>query len=293
KGGDVVMLFALKALADADVLDEINVIVALIGDEEKPGSPISESRKHLVEASRRSAIALGFETATGLNAATVARRGSSGWRLEVEGRQAHSSGIFSENVGSGAIFEAARILNAFHEEVRGEELLTFNPGVMLGGTDVTYDAPTSRGTAFGKTNVVARTVTVDGGLRFISDEQKNRARARMRAISSQGNLPHTSATITFRDSYPAMAPTEGNYALLEVLDGVSRDLGHGPVEPFDPGRRGAADISFVAAFVDGLDGLGVEGAGAHTPDERMDLRTLPMLIQRAALLMYRLAHDDE
>lgn len=288
KGGDVVIIFALKALADAGVLDDGKFIVALIGDEEKAGSPKATSRRHLIDAAQRCDIALGFEIATSLGAATIARRGSVAWRLDVAGRQAHSSGIFSEDVGSGAVFEAARILTGFHEQIKGEEYLTFNPGIILGGTEVEYDEPRNRGTASGKTNVVARSVVVNGGLRTISAGQQASAEARMRAIVENGNLPHTSATIEFGEGYPAMSPTEGNMEILSVLSNVSMDLGYGPVEPYDPGKRGAADVSFVAEYVDAIDGIGAEGRGAHSPEENIDLSTLPMLIERAAILMYRL-----
>lgn len=291
KGGNALVLYALKALDAAGALDGAHITVALTGDEEKPGQPISVSRGALIEAAQQSDVALGFETASGMDYATIARRGSSGWTLRVQGRQAHSSGIFSEGTGSGAVFEAARILNAFHEDVRGEEFLTFNPGILLGGTDVSYDASAARGTAYGKTNVVAKTVVVDGGLRFISDAQKESARDRMRAIVAGPNRPQTSAEITFEDAYPAMQPTDGNRALLDVLDRVSRDLGQGPVTAYDPGARGAADISFIAAYVDGMDGLGVMGSGAHGLDETINLRTFPLLTQRAALLIHRLTQE--
>ena len=219
--------------------------------------------------------------------ATVARRGSSGWRLDVQGKQAHSSGIFGEGTGAGAVFEAARILNSFYTDVKGEELLTFNPGIILGGTEVDYDAAKSKGTAFGKTNVVASKLVVDGGLRFISEEQKENARNKMMEIVSK-NLPGTSAKIEFSDSYPAMKPTAGNMALLKVLDQVSKDLKYGEVKAYDPGKRGAADISFIAEYVDGLDGLGVMGGGAHSPSETIDLNTFIPLTERAALLINRL-----
>ncbi|MEP1033829.1 M20/M25/M40 family metallo-hydrolase [Ekhidna sp.] len=287
KGGNVVMLYALKALQEAGVLKNAQIVVALHGDEEASGKPISESRKHIIEAAKRSDIALGFETSTGFNNATVARRGSSGWSLKVNGKRAHSSGIFNENVGAGAIFETARILHQFYTEVKGEEYLTFNPGVILGGTKVDFDKVLTRGAAFGKTNVVAQEVIVEGGLRFISEDQKERAREKMKAIVAN-NLPNTSAEITFIDSYPAMPPTEGNEAILNTLSEVSEDMGHGKVAAWDPGRRGAADISFVAQYVDGVDGLGTMGRGAHTPDEYLDLRTFEALTQRAALLIYRL-----
>ncbi len=290
KGGNAMIIYALKALHAAGELKTKNLIVAFTGDEEKPGQPLSVSRHDLIEAGKKADIALGFETASGMNHATVARRGSSGWQLEVKGKQAHSSGIFSESTGAGAIFEAARILNTFYTEVKGEELLTFNPGIILGGTEVTYDPGQSQGTAFGKTNVVAADVVVYGGLRFISEKQKEETRNKMRKIS-ENNLPRTSATISFTDSYPAMKPTEGNMALLEVLDEVSRDLGYGEVKAYDPGKRGAADISFIAQYVDGLDGLGVMGSGAHSPTETIDLSTFIPLTERAALLINRLSNQ--
>ena len=287
KGGDVVVLFALKALADLNLLKDSSITVAFTGDEESTGKPLSISRKDLIDAGKAADIALGFENATGFDNATIARRGASGWQVEVQGKRAHSSGIFNERVGAGAIFEMSRILNAFYEEVRGEEYLTFNPGTLLGGTFVEYDKQTSSGEVFGKTNVVAQKAIVNGGLRFISEEQKENARAKMREIVSQ-NLHQTTAEIHFTDSYPAMGPTEGNEALLEQLSEVSQDLGFGPVSGYDPGRRGAADISFVANDVDGLDGLGTMGNGAHTPQETVNLKTMNALIQRTAVLIYRL-----
>lgn len=287
KGGDVVVLYALKALANLNLLKDANITVAFTGDEESTGKPLSISRKALINAGKNADIALGFENATGFNNATIARRGASGWKVEVKGKRAHSSGVFNERVGAGAVFEMSRILNAFYEEVRGDEYLTFNPGTLLGGTFVNYNSQTSSGEVFGKTNVVAQTAVVNGGLRFISEEQKEKARAKMREIISQ-NLPQTTASISFTDSYPAMGPTKGNKAVLEVLSEVSQDLGFGPVTGYDPSKRGAADISFVADYVDGLDGLGTMGNAAHTPQETVNLKTVNALIQRAAVLIYRL-----
>src|SRR6056300_1597233 len=287
KGGNVVALYALKALYDLNLLKNASITVAFTGDEESTGKPLSISRKDLIEAGKEAEIALGYENASGFDHATIARRGASGWRVETQGKRAHSSGIFNERVGAGAIFEMSRILNAFYEEVRGEEYLTFNPGTLLGGTFVDYDKQTSSGTVFGKTNVVAQSAVVNGGLRFISEEQKENARSKMRAIVAQ-NLPQTSASIRFTDSYPAMGPSEGNIAVLEILSEVSQDLGFGPVSAYDPSKRGAADISFVADYVDGLDGLRTMGNNAHTPQETVNLKTMNALIQRAALLIYRL-----
>ena len=111
----------------------------------------------------------------------------------------------------------------------------------------------------------------------------------MRAIVEKGNLPQTSATIEFTDSYPAMPPTEGNLELLELLSKISQDLGQGEVKAYDPGRRGAADISFTASYVEAaLGGLGSMGSGAHTPNETVNLKTFEALTKRTAILIYRL-----
>ncbi len=294
KSGNVVIVYALKALAEIGALDTIPVVVAYTGDEEKTGSPLEVARRDLIEAGEWADVALGFEGAVHYEFkdwATIARRSSSSWILEVEGRQAHSSAIFRDDVGAGAIFEAARILNAFYDEVRGEEYLTFNAGSIQGGTDVEYDPSVNRGRTFGKTNVVPQKVIVHGGLRTISLEQRERAKGKMQAVVAQSH-PHTSATITFRDSYPPMKPTAGNERLQIALSDINEALGRGPMPALDPSRRGAADVSFVAEYTDALAGLGVIGKGAHTPDESVDLKSMPLAIKRAAILIYRLSIEQ-
>ena len=290
KGGNVVILYALKALVENNLLNNSQIIVAFTGDEESTGKPLSISRKDLINAAKRSDVALGFETSTGFDNASIARRGASGWQVEVTGKRAHSSGIFNEKVGAGAIFELSRILNEFYNKVKGEKYLTFNPGVIIGGTQVSLEAALSKGNAFGKSNVVSQKAIVTGGLRFISEEQKQNARRKMRKIVAN-NLPQTSAIITFTDSYPAMFPTEGNKKLLDKLNQVSLDLNQSGVKAYDPSKRGAADVSFVAEYVDGLDGLGVMGTGAHTPKETVNLKTIEALTKRTAILIYRLINQ--
>jgi glutamate carboxypeptidase len=289
KGGNIILLYALKALHDAGVLKDTQIIVALHGDEENGGDPESISRRDIIEAAKRSDLALAFETATAFSYATVARRGASGWKLVTTGKRAHSSGVFSKNTGSGAIYEAARILNRFHNELQ-EQYLTFNPGMITGGATAVQKA--GNGTASGKSNIVAETAIVTGDLRFISEEQKIRAREKMKAIVAD-HLPHTSATITFEDGIPAMFPSEGNYALLEKLSQVSKDMGLGEVKAWDPGQRGAGDISYVAPYIRGLDGLGAMGDGAHSLSETMNLKTFKDLTARAAVLIYRLTNSQE
>ena len=288
KAGDVSMIYVMKALDKAGVLKSLELTLVFTGDEEKTGGPPSVVRKELIEAGKWANIGLGFEGAHGMNTGTVARRSSSSWRLTTTGIQGHSSQIFKDELGYGAIFEAARIVNAFREELLGEEYLSFNPGTIVGGTDIAYDPVTARGTTFGKTNVVSQAATVHGGIRTISTEQLDRAMASMKDIVSQ-NLPGTTARIKFRTSYPPMAPTKANYALLDQLESVNMDLGYGELEPLDPGKRGAADISFVAPHVDAsLAGMGPDGFGEHSEKEGLDLTSFPRTTTRAAILIHRL-----
>jgi len=287
KGGNTVILWALKALQSVGALDGAHVIVAFTGDEESVGRPHEVSRRDLVDAARRCQVSLEFETAVRdsiVEYATIARRSATGWRLAVTGRTAHTSGVFSPGVGAGAVFEASRILHRFYEELR-EQYVTFSSGLIVGGTEAEIAA--DRGTAEGKSNVVPRTVLATGDLRTLSPEQEQRVRDRMRAIVAE-NLPRTSATIAFTDGYPPMAPTEGNRRLFEMLDRVTVDMGLPPMQVLPPDQRGASDAAFVAPYTDVLSGMGVYGESAHAPGESMDLATFGRQITRTAILVYRL-----
>ena len=290
KGGDVVLLFALKALESAGRLESMNVTVVMTGDEEEAGRPLSAARDALVKAAEGAAAAIGFEDGDGDPAhAVVARRGTSSWRLETTGVTGHSSQVFGPDLGAGAIYEAARILTGFRERLAGEPHLTFNPGVILGGTAVEFDAKESSGTSSGKTNVVASRAIVSGDLRALTPEQFAHAKDTMRAIVA-ASLPRTQATITFDDGYPPLAPSAGNEELLVRYDRASRDLGLGPVEAVSPDKAGAADVSFVSRQVPMiLDAVGLKGHDDHSPSETADLRTLPVQIKRAAVTIARLA----
>jgi glutamate carboxypeptidase len=286
KGGDVLVLASLKALHQLGLLNDRTITAYFNGDEESSGNA-DISRKDFIERAKLHDIALGYETAQGFSTVTVARRGASGWTLKTTGRQSHSSGVFRESVGYGAIYEAARILTEFQETLAGEQYLTFNPGQFIGGSDVSFNEISGAGTALGKTNIVAREAIVTGDLRFLGEAQKEAARAKMREIVAK-NLNQTQAEILFTDGIPSMAPTEGNYALAETLNKVSMDMGFGPVKPGDPGSRGAGDISYVADFMDCLDGLGASGTGAHAPGETINMKQFPDLIKRNTILLYRL-----
>lgn len=289
KGGDVIIIEALRALQKVGALDNTTIRVVFSGDEERAGYPTTVSRADMIAAAKQSDVALAFEATVhgkdGKDTGTVGRRAAGVFSLEVGGKQGHSSGVFGSD-GYGAIYEAARILNSFREHLI-EPDLTFNVGVILGGTDVSYDDPETRGTAFGKTNVIARTALVKGDLRYLTVEQRDKTYARMREIVAQ-HLPGTTATINFSETYPPMSPTTGNRRVLDLYSKASSDAGLGAIEAFPPGLRGAGDVQFVAPYVDSLDGLGAAGDGAHSPDEYLEPDSIERATIRTAIMLYRL-----
>ena len=287
KGGDVVAIIALQVLEEMGLLKDANIVAYFTGDEERAGTPTSVSRKDFIERAKTCDIALAFEGASGLRNVATGRRGSSGWELKVAAKTGHSATIFTPNAGYGAIYEAARILNSFREELSTEKYLTFNPGIIIGGSEMSYNEKTAKGDAIGKTNIISPATIVTGDLRFLTEKQKIAAREKMTAIT-QRNLGGTSATIRFKYGSPAMEPTEGNDAIRKIVSEVTMSMGLGPTAAGDPGSRGAGDISYVAKYLSGIDGLGASGRGAHAPGETINLKEFPLLIQRTALLIHRL-----
>jgi glutamate carboxypeptidase len=290
KGGDVIMLQAFKALAAAGVLEKMSITAVFSGDEESAGTPQDLARADLVAAAKKSQYALGFEDGSGdPHTAVVSRRGAGRWTVTSTGIPAHSSQIFRSDIGDGAIFEAARVLQEFRTQLSTQQYLTFNPGFAIGGTDVIKDSAQSGGTAFGKANVVAKEMIVEGDMRTLSPEQLASTKATMQAIVSHP-LPHTTSTITFEDGYPPLAPTDGNRRLLSMYDAVSRALGLGAVVAVDPMRAGAADVSFAAPYIpSAIDALGLAGWDDHTDKETADIRMFGPQTKRVAVLLYRLS----
>lgn len=293
KGGMAVMVAALRAMAAAGTLDDAAIEIVLTGDEERPGAPIAAARADLIAAGKRNDIALDFEGLSredGRDMGSIARRSSTSWELRTTGQSGHSSGIFSEKAGDGAIYEMARIIAAFRAELP-EPNLTFNVGLIAGGTTAATEGGGVRATAAGKTNVIPEIAIARGDLRTLSDEQDQRVRAKMQAIVAR-HLPATGAALVFQaDGYPPMAPTKGNRALLARLNAVNRDLGLAEMGTLDPAKRGAGDIAFVAKDVDGLIGLGTAGGGSHAPGEYVEVGSLARQAKRAAILMTRLIRE--
>jgi glutamate carboxypeptidase len=290
KGGIITILLALQAMKVAGTLDRANIVIALTGDEESAGEPIDLARADLVAAAEWADVALDFEglaTQGGRDMGVIARRSSNGWTLGTRGRTGHSSQIFSANMGDGAVYEMARILSRFRTEL-AEPNATFNVGLLASGAELEVTEDGLSAQASGKGNIIPQAAHASGDLRTLSEEQTDRLVERMEAIAAE-NAPGTTAEFTFTRRYPAMPPTEGNRSLLSRLNAVNRDLGWEEQAEFDPAMRGAGDINFIAAQIDGLAGMGPGGSGSHAAGETVDLPSIKRQAKRAAILMSRLA----
>ncbi len=267
KGGMVVMLAALRAMKTGGTLKNADIEIVLTGDEEDSGDPIDLARADLIAAGKRADVALDYEGLVrdnGRDMGSVARR--------------------------SAIYELVRILDRFRRELP-ETNLTYNIGLLAGGATQTTDADGIRSSATGKTNIIPALAEARGDMRTLSDEQTERTRKKMTAIVAD-HLPGTDASIEFdKGGYPAMAPTPGNQAILDSLNGVNRDMGLPEMPALDPLRRGAGDVSFVAKDVDSFAGMGPYSTGDHAPGETVDLTSIPLQAKRAAILMSRLSGE--
>ncbi len=294
KGGDVAMLAALRAMYKAGTLRDANIEVVLTGDEEDAGLPLEAARADLVAAGKRADVALDFEGLArdgGKDMGSIARRSAGGWKVTVTAKSGHSSGIFSASAGEGAIYPLAQILTAFRKELP-EPNLTFNVGLITGGASAEIAANDANASAAGKSNIIPGIAIASGDLRALTPESIARTEAKMREIVARP-FNGGSATLTFDGKYPPMAPTAGNRALLGKLNEVNATLGLEPMGELDPLKRGAGDISFVAADVDSLVGLGPASEGDHTSAEVVDLASLWRQAKRAALLMTRLSREPQ
>ena len=289
KGGDAVIVAALRAMKAVGTLKNANITIFLTGDEEDAGRPLAISRRDLIAEGRQADVALDFEdlaSQDGLDMGSTARRSAGDWTLTVTGEAAHSAGVGPGDYG--AIYDLARIVDQFRRELPEPEL-TYNVGLVGGGQTATLDPGKIRLEATGKTNIIAATAVARGDLRAISQDQIDRVEAKMRAIVAQPMTGAHAEIVFDPDIYPPMAPTAGNRAILAALNDVNRDMGLAEMGELDASRRGAGDISFVAFEVSGLAGMGPSSDGSHTASEVVDIPSIFKQAKRAAILISRLA----
>lgn len=291
KGGNAVMLFALKALAQSQQLENADIVVALMGDEESSGSPQEIARQDLKKAALGSIAALGFEGAKDLHSVVTARRGIAIWKLDVRARAGHSSLIFTPKYAKGAILSMVVLLDDMIKLAKQFRDLTFNPGFIAGGRQLSFTQNPSRIHIKSKNNVISRQAKATGEVRYLYDKDldgfthtmQNKAQALTKPIAADFYLVDGKGK-------PAMQPSARNIALYERLKKINQALKLGPLRMENPRFRGAADISYVAQYTAALDGLGAIGKHEHSEQETLNIVKTQSATKRAALLIYQLSN---
>jgi glutamate carboxypeptidase len=256
KGGLVVVHTALAALSDAAALAELPVAVLCVADEEV-GSP--DSRELTEEVARGAACALVFEGGRAGDAIITRRRGTGAVAAHVTGKAAHAGNHHADGVN--AIWALARFVDAAQALTDYGKGVTVNVGTMRGGT--------SR-------NTVPAEAECGIDLRFERAADGERAVTELDRIARR-IAGETGAAFRLEGGVrrPPLERTAASAALCERYARAARAAGLGGGEAGLIG--GGSDGNNVAALgVPVIDGLGPRGAGFHTPDEHIELSSLPL-----------------
>jgi len=292
KGGNAIILYALKALKDQGSLNNLQITIALMGDEESPGLPKKLSRKKLMEESKNSDIALAFESANNLNEVVTARRGLAIWNLDVSAKQGHSSLISTKEFGEGAILGIAEILDKIQNETKKERYLSFNPGIIAGGVNIKENEDKTNLQASGRFNVIPKDAKSLGDIRYLSRNNLNAFITKCELIAKNFNPPiQANFTVKEENIYPPMELSNSNIELMKQLEKVNKDLGFGKLTAVDPRDKGAADIAYIDPKIPALDGLGGVGQFDHSTDEYMEIDQTIKATQRLALFLLMVSKE--
>ena len=253
KAGLVVMLEAIRLAGDG----RRALRVFLTADEEK-GS--ATGREPLEEAARGVAAAFVVEPPTQEGNLKTARKGLGRFTLTIKGRAAHAGTHPDEGVS--AIEELAHQIQAVHALADEERGCTINVGVVGGGTSTNVIPPDAH-------------ARIDVRVSYGDDRERiERALAGLRPVNPEAKLEVSGGW-----TRPPLERSEGAGLLFARARGYGRELG---LELEEEASGGGSDGNLIGALgVPVLDGLGAEGAGAHSTDERVDLDSIPV---RASLL---------
>ncbi|MFN0087226.1 MAG: M20 family metallopeptidase [Blastocatellia bacterium] len=257
KSGIAILIDALRTIVSEKLATRRPVTLLLTCDEEI-GS--RTSRGLVEEEARRAAAALVLEPPLPGGVVKTGRKGIGVFTIRARGRAAHA-GLDPEK-GINAIVELAHqtlTLAALNDYERG---VTVSAGIVQGGTAL---------------NVVPASAEARFDVRFWTPEDGERIVEAIRGLTPA--LPGAELEILGGINRPPMRRSENNIALFEHAREIAAELGF---DLCDAVVGGGSDGNFTAALgVPTLDGLGVDGAGAHADHEHILVADLP---RRAAFL---------
>jgi glutamate carboxypeptidase len=263
KGGMVAGLAALEILARAGVEDYAELVFLATPDEEI-GSPTS--RPVTRRAAEGAHYALALECARENGDLVIARKGVADFRLTVTGRAAHA-GIEPER-GANAALAAAHLVIAIQALNGSWEGVTLNVGVVRAGS---------------RFNIVCPDAELLVEIRSATDAGMRDATAALQEAAARPVVPGTRVTVEELESCPPMEDTDASRRMFDRAKGIGVRLG---LSFGATATGGVGDANTIAGTgVPTLDGLGPVGGADHTPEEWLDVSTVPVRVALLASLI--------
>jgi glutamate carboxypeptidase len=259
KGGAYLAYHAFSHICASGDRSPLGITQLYVSDEEI-GSPTS--RRLIEKEGEKAKYVLVTEPARDGGKVVTGRKGVGRFEVFIKGLPAHA-GSRPED-GRSAIRELAnviRTLEAMNDISRG---ITVNVGVVRGGT---------------RPNVIAEEAYAEVDLRVPSIADADELVAKIRGITSQSE--GVSVTVIGELNRPPYEKGNAGAALFEHAKQLAAELGFDLV---DMTTGGGSDGNFTAAHTATLDGLGVDGKGAHTHYEQLYISS----IEPRARLLHRL-----
>ncbi len=257
KGGTYLALAALRQIAREGLKTHLPVRHLMVSDEEM-GS--TTSREHIEREARRAKFVLVTEPARSGGKIVTARKGIANFTVTAHGVAAHAG--VEHHLGRNAIHEIAHQVLALEAMTDYSRELTVSVGLIRGGT---------------RSNVVPDTASVEVDVRMPNPEIGDEIVRRIRGLQPQ--LPGVTLSIEGGINRPGYEKTPGIAALYEHARALAAEIGF---ELIDLKTGGGSDGNYTAAIAPTLDGLGVDGDGGHTLEERLYIGSI---VPRTRLLM--------
>lgn len=255
KGGLVIALYVIRALQHAGY-DRRQLKLVTVSDEETGHSLSRMAAVDFLESHAKGCgAAFTFESGLPDGTLVTRRKGGGVIRLDVEGIASHC-GTAPEK-GASAIREAARKIVAI-EDLTDFDHVTFNCGKISGGTSV---------------NTIPAACGVDICIRFHSNQERDAAMEKVRAICNKVETPNTRCTLGPLMGFHAMEELPRTAELVKVYGDASEALGLG--RPGTVGTAGCSDSAYTTSMgIPTLCAVGVLGEGQHSPNEHASISSL-------------------
>jgi glutamate carboxypeptidase len=252
KAGGVTAICAIGALKSVGYRDYARIDLILNASEET-GSV--GSRDLIRKMAREADVAINLERGVPTDKALISRKGSATLTLEFTGRAAHS-GLEPEK-GRNAALEAAHAaleLGKFADPIKQT---TVNVTVLSGGD---------------KINVIPDHAVVKADVRVETPDEFDRIEAAAARLAASPAIEGVTITSRLERNFPPWPHAVSTDALLARANKLYAELGR-QLTPVAVGS--SADVAYAAETgTPALDGFGLEGDGAHGPDDSADLSTL-------------------